>query len=74
MSSIRVAEANYAAHVYKFLETQLDAMSQYKKYVNKENVMYNAFVHDVIGMIELKMALARAIVCNADQQEEVYDD
>lgn len=55
----------YATTVYKQLEVQLEMMSKYSRCINRSDTARHSYINILIGVTELQMALAQAIVQSA---------
>ena len=65
----KFVDAFYACQAYPYLAQQLQFFIFYKKLIPDKNTVQYIYVQEMIGITELKMALAQAIITKTIQME-----
>ncbi len=55
-------ELMYAYYVQPILRNYLKMYTTYLKSIDKKSILHHAYINDMIGMIELRIALTQAII------------
>lgn len=55
-------ETAFAIYSYPHLESQWKQWTAFKKQIPRENLWLHAYVQDILGMTELRIAFAKAII------------
>jgi hypothetical protein len=63
----KLTEADCAVRWYPHLKQQLQTFHFYRKQINEKDTPFHAYVCDLIGITELQIALAQAIIANAKE-------
>lgn len=74
ISNIIQDETAHALYIYIYMEEQLKVFEAYKHKVHPNFYIHIAQIENEIGIIQLKMALAKAIICkntmSSQEQQE----
>lgn len=66
---IKLINAYHAFQTYPYLAQQLQFLQFYEKYIPNKNTYQYIYVKDMLGITELRMALAQALVAKANASE-----